>query len=195
MKLFIASLVICAASSAFGATISQTYSGPLSATFSGTLPNQGTALLENFTLPMDATLTAFSTSYATGGFSPNLILYDAQGDFVSASGPSGVADPNTGLIGDASFTAKDLSAGMYTLAITDFLLNQSITATNLSDGFTSNFGSGSTFVDEQGNPRTGDYSVTINLTTVPEPSALLLAGIAAASSLAIGFWRTPKTCS
>ncbi len=83
---------------------------------------------------------------------------------------------------------------MYTLAITDFLLNQSITATNLSDGFTSNFGSGSTFVDEQGNPRTGDYSVTINLAAVPEPPALLLAGIAGSIFISDRFLRTPKTC-
>src|SRR5262249_46296973 len=97
-----------------GATIDmQTYSGPLTATISGNLTNQGTALEEGFDLPMNGNLTIFSTSYASGGFSPNLMLFDSNGNFVAASSPAGFADPKTGLVGDASFTANNLQAGMY----------------------------------------------------------------------------------
>ena len=75
-------------------------------------------------------------------------------------------------------TAPSLPAGMYTLALTDFLLNQSLTATNLSDGFTVNFGSGTTFADTNGNQRTGNFALTINTgntAAVPEPATLWLA--------------------
>jgi hypothetical protein len=68
--------------------------------------------------------------------------------------------------------------GMYTLAVTDFLLNQSITATNLSDGFTANFGSGTTFTDANGNVRTGNYALTVSITPAPEPASAFLALLA-----------------
>jgi hypothetical protein len=161
-------------------TITKMFGGDFNATFSGTLPNQGTALLEQFNLPSTNNLTFTTTSYASGGFEPSLILYNSAGQFVAASEPFGVVDPSTGLIGDTKLTEENLPAGMYTLALTDFLLNQSITATNLSDGFTSNFGSGTTFVDTNGNSRTGDYSVSVSATTAPapEPGSALLALLA-----------------
>jgi len=71
-----------------------------------------------------------------------------------------------------------LSAGMYTVALTDFLLNQSLTATNLSDGFTANFGSGTTFSDANGNMRMGNYALTITTSdqaAIPEPATVWLA--------------------
>jgi hypothetical protein len=109
-----------------------------------------------------------------GGFQTNLLLFDAMGMFITAGMPGGMPDINTGLIGDSVLMAFDLPAGMYTVAITDFLLNQSLTAMNLSDGFTDNFGNGVDFIDANGNARTGD--LTLNITSpVPEPSTLLLA--------------------
>lgn len=165
------------APNSFAATITQTYSDGFPANITGTLPNQGTVLLENFTLPSVGDLTVTTTSYAKGGFEPNLLLYTVLGSFVTAGDPFGAIDPATGIVGDMRLTASKLPAGTYTLALTDFLLNQSLTATKLSDGFTVNFGSGETFVDTNGNPRTGAFAFTINApaaAAVPEPGALWL---------------------
>lgn len=158
------------------ASITQTYAGPLPVMLTGTLPDQGTALELTFTLASPGDLTIFTSSYAMGGFQTNLLLFDAMGNFITAGIPAGSPDPNTGLIGDTSLMMSDLSAGMYTVTLTDFLLNQSLTATNLSDGFTVNLGNGTTFVDAGGNTRTGDYALTISSpTAIPEPSTFLLA--------------------
>ena len=162
----------------FAATITQTYSGSFPASITGTLPNQGTALLENFTLSSTGNLTITTTSYANGGFESNLLLFNSAGNFVTAGTPFGAVDSTTGIVGDMRLTAPNLAAGMYTVALTDFLLNQSLTATNLSDGFTVNFGSGTTFVDSNGNTRTGDFAFTISpggASAVPEPATLWLA--------------------
>lgn len=152
--------------------INQTFTGSLPTTITGTLPNQDTALEEAFTLPVATSLTITSTSYDTGGFEPNLFLFNSAGDFVAAGVPFGMPNPSTGIVGDMRLTAPNLASGKYTLALTDFLLNQSLTATNLSDGFTLNFGNGVTFVDAGGNTRTGNYAFTI--AAVPEPATAWL---------------------
>lgn len=164
------------------AVINQTYSGSFPANISGTLPDQGTALEEMFTLTSASTLTISTSSYATGGFEPNLTLYNSAGKYIitgitAGSSPIATADPTTKLKFDGYLTAN-VAAGTYTVALTDFLLNQSLTATNLSDGFTVNYGSGTTFVDEMGNPRTGAYALRIAAvgpSAVPEPGTLWLA--------------------
>lgn len=158
-----------------GSVITQTYTGAFPATISGTLANQGTALEETVTLPSTSNLSVYTTSYATGGFEPNISLFNSMGAFVagavtSGTSPIATADPTTGLALDGYLTADDLAAGTYTIALTDFLLNQSPTATNLSDGFTANYGSGTTFIDEQGNTRTGAYSLDIGVMSTPEPA-------------------------
>jgi hypothetical protein len=170
--------------------INETYSGPFPANITGTLPNQDTVLLEAFTLPTSSNLTITTSSYATGGFEPNLLLFDATGDFITAGTPFGVPDPSTGLIGDSRLFASDLLAGKYTVAVTDFLLNQSATATNLSDGFTVNLGSGTTFVDADDNMRTGNYAFTITPTAVSEPAPMWLTA-ALLSVLAVKAWKRP----
>jgi hypothetical protein len=158
------------------ATINQTYAGSLPATITGTLPDQGSVLELKFTLDALSNLDISTSSYEEGeGFQPNLFLYDMVGEFVTAGVPFGQVNPITGIIGDSRLQAMNLPAGMYTLAVTDFLLNQSITATNLSAGFTENYGSGSDFVDAMGNTRIGAYDLTIQASPVPEPSSLLLA--------------------
>lgn len=165
------------------AAVTQTYSGLFPATISGTLPNQATALEENFTLPSTSNVTIYTTSYATGGFEPNLMLYNASGQNIATgvipgTSPVAAIDPSTGEAFDAYLTDSNLSAGTYTVALMDFLLGQSLTATNLSDGFTLDFGSGTTFVDEMGNSRTGNYNLVISLaspTATPEPSTFFLA--------------------
>jgi hypothetical protein len=146
-----------------GPIINQTFSGSFPANITGTLPAQDTALLEMFTLPSTSDVTVTSTSYASGGFEPNLLLFNSTGNFLNSGIPFGQPDPNTGIIGDMRLTASGLPAGMYTLVVTDFLLNQSLTATNLSDGFTVNYGSGTTFTDSNGNQRSGNFALTIYL--------------------------------
>jgi hypothetical protein len=161
--------------------INQTYTGSYPATISASLPDQDTALELTFTLPSTENLTASTTSYATGGFQPNITLFNSSGIAIAnqwATPPSSaVADPNTGLTIDSYLTANNLTAGTYVLALTDWALGQSVTATNLSDGFTSNFGNGVTFVDIDGNTRTGAYALHLDasaVSSVPEPASILL---------------------
>lgn len=161
-----------------GPIINRTFSGSFPASIAGTLPSQDAALLEMFTLPSAGDLTITTSSYASGGFEPNLLLYGSTGNFINAGIPFGQPDPTTGITGDMRLMASVLPAGMYTLAVTDFLLNQSVTATKLSDGFTVNFGSGTGFMDSNGNPRSGNFALTISPAgagEVPEPATLWLA--------------------
>ncbi len=156
------------------AVINQTYTGSFPATISGTLPNQGSVLEEAITLSSTTNLTAFTTSYAGGGFQPNLFLFNPSGVAIGAS--SGQAPPG-GSSFDAYLMSSNLAPGNYTLALTDFNLNQSATATSLADGFTVNYGNGTTFVDVDGVTRTGNYSITIDAATpsaTPEPSTISL---------------------
>ena len=77
------------------------------------------------------------------------------------------------MVGDAYLSSMNLSAGTYILTLSDFLVQQPVTATNLSDGFI-NYGSGTSFIDVQGNPRNGNYSLNLSATSVtpsvPEPA-------------------------
>ena len=157
-------------------------SGPL--TNSGTLANQGTALEAMFSISSPTTLTIFTDSYgggtnadgtstAAGGFMSSLVLYDGTGNYVAGEtfpSPIGHNDPTTGLNGDAYIKTGSLAAGTYTVALSDFLVQQSATATNLSDGFI-NYGSGTTFTDVQGNMRNGNYALNISGVSGPPPSS------------------------
>src|SRR5713226_9109710 len=95
-----------------GPIINQTFSGSFPATITGTLPTQDTTLLEMFTLPSTGDVTVTSTSYASGGFEPNLLLYSSTGDFINAGNPFCQPDPNSGIVGDMQLTAPGLPAGM-----------------------------------------------------------------------------------
>jgi hypothetical protein len=150
-----------------------TLSAPL--TRSGTLANEGVALEATFSLGSATQLTIFTTSYgggtnangtstASGGFMPSLVLYNGAGNYVAGGtfpSPIGTRDSNTGLVGDAYLRTSTLTAGTYTLALSDYLVQQSPTAINLSDGFIE-YGSGTTFTDVQGNVRTGNYTLNIS---------------------------------
>lgn len=165
-----------------------------STTATGTLANQGTALEEMFTLSSASKLTIYTTSYGggpnvngttavAGGFMPSLVLYSGSGSYAAGEvfpSPIGKVDTTTGLNGDAYLTVANLAAGNYILALSDFLVQQSATATNLSDGFI-NFGGGTTFSDVQGNPRNGNYTLNFTATSLappptatPEPSTFFL---------------------
>ena len=177
--------------------------GPL--TTSGTLANQGVALEATFSLGSAAQLTIFTTSYggganangttaAKGGFMPSLVLYNGAGNYVTGQvfpSPIGSTDSTTGLVGDSYIRTSTLSAGTYIVALSDFLVQQSPTATNLSDGFI-DYGSGTTFSDVQGNLRTGNYTLNItgpgNAAAAPEPGTLALIG-PAFGGLALWMYR------
>lgn len=170
-----------------------TLSGPF--TTSGTLANQGVALEATFSLSSAAQLTIFTTSYggganangttaSPGGFMPSLVLYNGTGNYVAGEtfpSPIGSTDPTTRLVGDSYIRTSTLAAGTYIVALSDYQVQQSPTATNLSDGFI-NYGSGTTFSDVQGNPRSGSYALNITgassmtPTAAPEPGTLALFG-------------------
>ncbi len=171
----LATLLAAMYAPAYGAIITDTYGGALPVTRTGTLPDQASVFLETFTLAAPGNVTAFTTSYATGGFQTSLLLFTQSGTFITGSLPAGAPDPVTMIAGDSSLTALSLAAGNYTVALTDFLLGQPLDATSLAAGFTFNIGNGSTFVDSGGNTRTGNYSLTITLADasgVPEPGII-----------------------
>ncbi|MGH9639080.1 MAG: DVUA0089 family protein [Bryobacteraceae bacterium] len=173
----------------------------LSQTYTGTLANQATPFLQNFTLSSASDVTIYTTSYgggtnldgtttSAGGFQPSLVLFDSAGNYVAnevTAGTSPIANPDAsnGWALDAYLSDSNAPAGSYTVALTDWLTQQSPMATNLSDGFTFDLGSGgSSFVDAQGNSRTSAYALNISATpvsgggggmsAVPEPATFFL---------------------
>jgi hypothetical protein len=170
-------------------TVTNVNFGAISGSFTnaGTLSNQGEVLEATFSITSASNLTIYTNSYGggtnangttatAGGFMPSLVLYNNAGSFVAGEtfpSPIGRTDPATGLNGDAYLSRTNLGAGTYILTLSDFLVQQSATATNLSDGFI-NFGSGTTFSDVQGNLRTGNYSLNLSTSSttpsVPEPA-------------------------
>ncbi len=153
--------------------IQQTYSGTFPGTISGTLQSESSVLEESLNIGANSDFQAYTTSYNAGGFQANLTLFDSTGKYVGSSGPAGTSPFGTGVSDlDAYITESGLAAGKYTLALTDFELNQSVTATNLSDGFTFNIGDGTTFLDQNGNTRSGAYTLNLNETAVPPVSSV-----------------------
>jgi hypothetical protein len=162
-----------------------------SLTRAGTLSNQGQVLEGTFSITTASNLTIYTNSYGggsnangttaiAGGFMPSLVLYNSAGNYVAGEtfpSPMGKTDPATGLNGDAYLSKMNLGAGTYILTLSDFLVQQPVTATNLSDGFI-NYGSGTTFSDVQGNPRTGNYSLNLSamplMSSAPEPATIWL---------------------
>src|SRR5882757_8290637 len=141
--------------------------------------------------------TSTGTIVPRGGFDTILTLFSAAGVFIDDNddGAGAASDPTTGLANDAQITAN-LAAGSYILALTQY---DNFSIGNLADGFGEtghpNFTAdpgfasggacpGNMFRDISGTAgrcRTGNWTVDFvnvaNVTAVPEPSALLLAGI------------------
>ena len=131
-----------------------------------------------------------------GGFDTMLFLYNSAGSLLAQSddGIGVPTDPTTGLASDAAFSIG-LAAGPYTLAVTQY---DNFALGDLSAGF-SRAGSGNftpglngcsatAFCDTSGAARTGHWAInvsTINVSAVPEPSAvaLMLAGLATLGGL------------
>ena len=158
-------------------------------TSTGALANQGVVLEESFSITSATKLSIFTDSYgggmnvngttaSRGGFMPSLVLYNAAGNYVAGEiFPYGNTDPVTGLAGDAAISSSSmLAAGSYILTVSDWQVQQPVTATNLSDGFI-DYGSASVFSDVQGNVRNGNYSVNLSSSSsaaTPEPATLWL---------------------
>jgi hypothetical protein len=146
-----------------------------------------------------------------GGFDTILTLFDASGNFISENDDgAGVAtDPTTGLAGDARLT-QTLTPGSYILVLTEY---DNFSGGNLADGFvesgTPNFTAnpnfttggpcpGNLFRDISGTAgrcRNGNWTVNFAnvasvtpVAPVPEPSAVLLAGVGLALLL-VGYGR------
>ncbi len=200
---FAASVIgVLSVTSANAASVTTINLGTISApvTSTGTLPNQGQVLEASFTITSTSRLSMFTDSYgggtsvngstqAPGGFMPSMVLFNAAGNYVAGETfPFGNTDPVTGLKGDASITVASLSAGSYIVALSDWQVQQPPTATNLSDGFI-NYGSGTSFIDVQGNLRTGSYALNVSATpsasTTPEPATVWLVLPALGSVLAV----------
>lgn len=184
-----------------------------STTDTGTLSNQAQVVEETFTLSSMADITAFTTSYGggnnlngtttgAGGFQPSLILFNGSGNYVAGEtypSPTAHTDPSTHWALDAYLSDSNLPTGTYTIALTDWLNQQSPSATNLTDGFTDNLGSGgSTFVDAQGNLRSGNYAFNLSVSssappgTIPEPGTLWLVIPALAAVVVYGRKRRSR---
>jgi hypothetical protein len=155
--------------------------------------------------------TSTGTMVPRGGFDTILTLFSASGVFIDDNDDgAGVAvDPATGQASDARITAN-LAAGSYILALTQY---DNFSIGNLADGFgeTGNhnftadpgFASGGAcpgnmFRDISGTAgrcRSGNWALDFvnvaSVTAVPEPSALLLAGIGFALLL-VGRYRNRR---
>ena len=184
------------------AVINQTYAGSFPASIVGSLPDQSSVLEEAITLSSVTDLTAFTTSYASGGFQPNLFLFNPAGVAIAASSGqkplNAAADPTTGSTFDAYLFTSSLLPGAYTLALTDFNVNQAVTATSLADGFTTDYGNGTTFVDINGVTRSGNYAITIDAAATaatPEPSTAPLIALGLFTALTPIIRRRSSTLS
>jgi hypothetical protein len=137
------------------------------------------------------------TVVARGGFDTILTLFSASGVFIDDNddGAGAAVDPTTGQAADARIIAN-LAAGNYILALTQY---DNFSIGNLADGFAEtgnshftadpSFASGGAcpgdmFRDISGTAgrcRTGNWTLDFvnaaSVTAVPEPSALLLAGV------------------
>jgi len=67
--------------------INQTFSGSFPGTISGTLPSSDTALEEAIAITAPSDLTAYTTSYAAGGFQPNITLFNPAGIAIANQSP------------------------------------------------------------------------------------------------------------
>ena len=177
--------------------------------FTGSFSQDDNVRLFQFNAGASSTVTLLTFSYGggvnangvtipRGGFEPILSLFSSSGMLLDQSGPNGncpaaqTADSVTGICGDAYLNESSLSAGKYTVALTEFFNVPN--GPNLSNGFLEaghgNFtGSelcsapGGSFLDETCNQRTGNFAFDVTGVTsasaVPEPATAWLIAPAA----------------
>lgn len=175
-------------------------------THSGAFTRDDDLFVLDFTLAGTSQVRGVTTSFAQGGFAPVLSVFGAGGLLVQAVGSSrscgadsGAADPATGFCWDALFDTT-LSGGDYTLVLSQD--DNLALGDALADGFTHDGQAdytgviflgqpGARFINADGSPRTGQWSLdwTIETLHVPEPATLAL--LLAALSLALLPARRP----
>jgi hypothetical protein len=185
-----------------------------SATNTGTFTNQAEVFEATFSLSSASQLTIFTTSYGggnnlsgqtsvAGGFQPMITLFTSAGNYVTGqqvTSPIAQTDPASHLALDPYLFDANVGPGGYIAVLSDWLNQQSPSATNLSDGFVSLGSSGSSFVDEQFNARNASYALNLSASpldsggsAVPEPATfgLILPALAGAAL----FFRNKKKVS
>lgn len=186
--------------------------------FSGNFLHDNDALRFDFSVALPGVVTVFSSSWINGGFDPILTLWDSTGNQIAEQDDGGVVGTqqsdsvfyNYGEFD--SFLNINLTAGSYIATLTQY--DNFSVSTLLADGFlrnadplfTSVFGCSNgrfcegSLVDSNGNPvepnRTSAWELhflnvaSARLNNVPEPSALMLIGLA---GLALAGSRKRKT--
>ncbi len=186
-----------------GATVTANLGTLTSATNTGTFTDQAEVFEANFSLSSASQLTIFTSSYGggnnlsgpasvAGGFQPMITLYTSSGNYLTGqqvTSPIAQTDATSGLALDQYLFSSNVGPGSYIAVLTDWLNQQSPSATNLSDGFVTLGSGGSSFVDEQFNSRTANYALNLSATpigsgsAVPEPATfgLILPALAGAA--------------
>lgn len=178
-----------------------------SMSYTGTLTADDQVISEPFSLMSAAPVTVWTDSYGggtnadgttvpAGGFVPLLTIFSSDGALVAQNGANGmcegaaVADPTTKLCNDAFIQAM-LGAGSYTIDVSEF--PNAANGPKMSDGFlfagspdiTGSFCGTSTMFNETDVApcvqRTGNYSLSYSVSSVPEPSSMFLFGVGLAS--------------
>lgn len=180
-KLFLTLLCLVAATSAHAASF----------TFNGVFQRDDQGAYYQFRLNAPSAVTLRTTSYAAGGFSPVLSLFDSSQMNLLVGSDNG-AD-NT--MGDANL-AVNLAAGTYQLVLTQY--DNLATGPRLSDGFlrggdpsfTSQFaGRPGQFFDVNGMQRSPSFGIVIDNVSeaagVPEPATLAMAAVGIVGLLAM----------
>lgn len=177
----------------------------LPATCTGVLDSEsgtpGSVVVEQFTLNSASDVTLFTTSYGggtnldgtgttSGGFQPNLTLFDTSGLAIAfetgMASPIGNTNSATGLNLDAYVNDPDVAPGTYYAILTDVNNQVSASFTGFGSTSASNFYTlfsgpgGSSFTDIQGNILNGDYALNLEAASLtstsatPEPATLWL---------------------
>ena len=196
--------VFACAGTTNAATVTANLGTLTSATNTGTFTDQAEVFEAAFSLSSASKLTIFTTSYGggsnlsgpasvVGGFQPMITLFTSTGNYVTGqqvTSPIAHTDPTSNLALDQYLFDANVGPGSYIAVLTDWLNQQSPSATNLSDGFVSLGSSGSTFVDEQFNSRNASYALNLSAdplsgggSAVPEPATfgLILPALAGAA--------------
>jgi hypothetical protein len=169
-------------------------------TFSGSFSQDDNVQLFNITQTTPNDLTIYTSSYAVGGFTPVLSLFDGSGNFITSdngsqnSGCNALLSPdttNTSACWDAFIVFPGAPGSSFILALTED--DNTFGGSVLTDGFSEdgngdftgvNSGFGGSFRLADGTQRTADWTVNIlsadpqleasQESSVPEPASGLL---------------------
>lgn len=187
--------LIAAALTTVAATVSIGLHPARAAVYQGTLATDDAVVLFSIPEPSGFNLAIYTTSYGggtnldgtttnAGGFLPVITLFSPTGQFVATDGgnpfPAGAVDPSTGVPGDALINAVGLSAGIYTLAVSEYF---NLPVGDLPDGFAQT-GSGNFTEAVCGFSSGGFYQV--NLSPCPERSSAFTVDVAVPEPATVG---------